>query len=612
MSLRARKLALAAAFALPALARAAPPPWPGIPIIDYDGGTQARLAALKSLGVTAVKVLGQREGDVQLVARRAAPLRDAGFGCYVENIATDFYAAYHRWSPDHPPNYRFLQLQAEYRADPSSLPPLMRDPSLSDPVWLGRIEDRLAAHARVMRPFHPLWYSLADEPGIADLAAFWDFDFSPASLAAFREWLRGQYGNLNALNAEWGTHYAAWSSVQPWTTRAAIAAPPGNVAPWADFKAFMDVAFARALRAGADALHRADAEARAAIEGAQVPGWGGYDYSLLSHAVDVMEVYDAGQNMSLLQAFNPRVLPVMTAFGGSPAHLYRLWRLVLDGARAVVIWDANPPLITPDDRITARGEAYRPIFAALRGPAGAALSHATPIYDPVAILYSPASFRVQWMIENRPRGDAWMHGGSEADAQGVATRTALDSFAETLKHLGLRPRYLTDTALGAAPPANVRLLVLPHQVALSDAELRSLRAFVAAGGTVLTDSPFGLTDLHGRARAAPPADIRATTLAPDDRAGMVAVLRAAKIAPLVMADADDAEIDLWHADGKLLIAVQRDFAEGASPKAVTLTLPRPMRGEELITGTAIAPARSIRLTLDTVTPALLALTPAAR
>ena len=54
-----------------------------------------------------------------------------------------------------------------------------------------------------------------------------------------------------------------------------------NFSGWSDFKAFMDQSFADALRAGTDAVHAADPTALAAIEGGQIPGWGGYDYSRL-------------------------------------------------------------------------------------------------------------------------------------------------------------------------------------------------------------------------------------------------------------------------------------------------------------------------------------------
>ena len=73
-------------------------------------------------------------------------------------------------------------------------------------------------------------------------------------------------------------------------TDAALRGADGNFAAWADFKAWMDAAFARAVRAGTDAVHAADPAARAGLEGAQIPGWGGYDYTRLADAVDVMEI----------------------------------------------------------------------------------------------------------------------------------------------------------------------------------------------------------------------------------------------------------------------------------------------------------------------------------
>ena len=55
----------------------------------------------------------------------------------------------------------------------------MRDPSLSDPDWQKKIRDRLTETVRAHRVHRPLFYNLGDEPGIADLSAFWDFDYSP-------------------------------------------------------------------------------------------------------------------------------------------------------------------------------------------------------------------------------------------------------------------------------------------------------------------------------------------------------------------------------------------------------------------------------------------------
>lgn len=605
-----RRIALALLLGCFAVSAGAAPPWPGFQIIEWQPRTPAQLATLRDLGVTAGMVMAARGGNVAALPAQAASLRAAGLGCYVENIGTDFYSAYHRWSPGHEVNWRFVAAQRAYRADPSSMAPLIREPSLSDPVWLARIADRLTAHVQAMRGLHPLFYNLGDETGVADLAAFWDFDFSPSSLDGFRIWLRDQYGSLARLNAEWGSHFAAWPDVMPRTTRQAMRAPDDNLAPWADFKAWMDVAFARAVRAGTAAVHAADPTARAGLEGGQVPGWGGYDYTRLARAADVMELYDAGENLAIVRALNPAVVPLMTTFRADRAGLHNLWRGWLRGARGVLLWDDDQTIVRPDGSLGPRGQAYAPVFAALRGVVGTRLARAAPVYDPVAILYSPASFRIQWMIENRPRGDAWMDGSSESDAKGDVARTALTAYAGTLAHRGFRPRYVTDAQVAAGVLAGERLVILPHSVALSHRALRALRGFARAGGHIVADAVPGQYDAHGRRRPSAPPLAGLVTLVPaGDGAALSEVALRAGARPAVEVDAADVETYVFREGAGLIVALQRDLAATNDAETVTMRLPRRMRATDIRDGHTLGTERSLRLELDPVTPALIALTP---
>src|SRR5262249_16239849 len=179
-----------------------------------------------------------------------------------------------------------------FQRNPDDESVFVREPGFHDPAWQQRIRDRLIATVREQQPFRPLYYSLGDETGIADLTAFFDFDLAPGSLAGMRQWLPQTYGSPGALNAEWGTFFARWEDVRPETTRQAMRRTDDNFAAWADFKAWMDIAFARALRMGTDAVHAGDPAALAAIEGVQIPGWGGYDYTRIVDAVDAMELAD--------------------------------------------------------------------------------------------------------------------------------------------------------------------------------------------------------------------------------------------------------------------------------------------------------------------------------
>jgi hypothetical protein len=599
-------LRLLAALALAVLAAhgAAASPWPDYPIIEWQHRTPAQFATLRALGVTAAAAIADRDGTGTPLTQQTAPLRAAGLRWYIENIATDFYAAYHRWTPGHPPNQRFLDAQRRYRDNPGDPAPLMREPSLSDPAWQARIDARLAAIVQQQHRFDPLFYSLGDETGIADLAAFWDFDLSPESRAGMRLWLRRQYGSLAALNAEWGTRYATWHDVQPETTRVAMRRTDGNFAAWADFKAWMDVAFATALRRGTDAVHAADPHARAGIEGVQIPGWGGYDMTRLAHAVDVAEIYDAGENLPILRSLDPHLILLTTSFGAAPADIHGIWRELLRGTSGLILWDDNDSIVGADGTLGARGETYAKLFATLHRVAPA-IRHAVPYVDPVAILYSPASFRTQWMLDQQPHGDAWMARDAEAEWQDNAYRRALHGYAQSLSQLGLQPRFVTAAML---PGLRARMLVLPDALALSPADARAIAAFAARSGIVVADTQPGRFDAHSRRLPRPSvAPSRLRMAAPDDRAALAALCAQAGVAAPFRVASPDVEMHVFTTRSGFIVALQR-AAGAVGNAAVTLALPRPMQARELVSERDLGHAGSLRVTLDPVTPALIALT----
>ncbi|HVC59978.1 MAG TPA: beta-galactosidase [Acetobacteraceae bacterium] len=590
-----------AACASPAQAAA----WRHYQIIEWQLRDPAQLATLKRIGVTAAAVIADRDGTGTPLPVQTAPLLRAGLRWYIENAATDFYSAYHRWTPGKPVNWRFVELQKRYRANPDDLSALVRDPSLSDPAWQAHIDARLTAIVRQESRYHPLYYNLGDETGIADLSAFWDFDLSPASLAGMRAWLHRQYGTLDALNAEWGTHFATWNAVQPETTIQAMRRTDGNFAAWADFKAWMDVAFATALRRGTDAVHAADPHAFAAIEGAQIPGWGGYDYTRLAHAVDLMEVYDDGENLPILRSLNPRLIALTTSFGARPEDIYQVWRELLRGTRGLVLWDDNNSIVHPDGTLGVRGEAYAKLFAELHRIAPSLLA-ATPHTDPIAILYSPASFRTQWMLDQQPKGDAWIERGAETELEDDAFRIAMRGYAASLSQFGLHPRYVSAAVL---PGLRDKALILPDTLALSPADARAIAAFAARGGLVIADRPPGLYDAHSRRLPRPAlAPGIARLVAPGDRSTLATVLaRSGIVAPFrLSAPRDDVDLYVFGRGDRTIVAVQRSKPM-ATEEDVVLTLPRSMMVTDLRLGTPLGRARKLTLKLSGVAPAVLVL-----
>jgi hypothetical protein len=482
------------------------PPWSDFQIIIWQKKTARQYHALRALGVTAAAVQPDRAGETpQSAKERVSPIIQAGLRPYLENIATDFYSAYHRWSPGKPVNAPFLALQKAVAENPNDKSVFIRRPSLSDSRELDRIKRRIAEIVRIYAPYRPLFFDLGDETGIADLSAAWDFDFSPSSLTAMRLWLKGQYGSLAALNTEWGTHFARWQDVMPPTTTETLLRTDGNYAAWSDFKAWMDVAYARAIQEGTRAVHAGARRARAAIEGAQMPGWGGYDYTRLAPAVDVMELYDGGESLALSQAFNPGLITLMTADWGQPGAMHLAWREFLRGVRGIVLWDANDRLVNPDGSLGLDGRIAAPFLAEMQKPPATVIMAGRRVRAPIAVLYSPRSYQLQWLLDHRAMGASWTRLGSDDQNADNAVRAAQRRVVTFLDQLGAAPRFVSDSqiAAGLLEQRQIKILVLPQTLTISQQTADAVRAFVSGGGVVVTTGQIGVFDGHGRRLAKP-------------------------------------------------------------------------------------------------------------
>ncbi len=593
--------------------------WDRWQLLLWQDRTAAQLAGLPLLGFTGTK-LRATNGDVDAdeLARRLS----LGLPFYLENLATDFYAPYHRFLPGRSVTALFDAAKARRRADPADWSVFVREPSLSDPAWRERVRSRLDRVVRSQRGNRPLFYNLGDETGIGDLAAAWDADLAPASLDGFHAWLRTQYPSLDALNAEWGTQYPSFDAAEPELTDAALRRTDGNFAQWSDFKAWMDVAFAGAVRMGTDAVHAADPGAWAALEGAQVPGWGGYDYTLLAPAVDVMEIYDYGEALDLAQAFNPALIPLRTSFAVGPRERHAVWRNLLHGGRGEVVWDEADDVVAADGSPGPRGLELAALARAI-GPVASALRAAAPDPDPVAVLYSPASFRVRWLLDRQGGDRDWAARDAEREYDDNAWRASRRVLLRRLAELGVQPQFVSGAMLqaGELVARGIKVLFLPHAIALSDAEVAAVASFGAAGGTVLADTEPGLFDGHGRRRAAPPlpgvshpqaARPDAEDAAPATLDALAGLLREAGAEPRVRLlgpdrqQATGVEARWFRGPQGSILALQAGRPWGAPPQ-VTIRLPSPAALSDLRAGDAPRSTDTLDLALDGIEPTVLLL-----
>jgi hypothetical protein len=493
--------------------------WNGLHALGISGGMQYRLHP----------------------ARRES-LRKGGAAFYVENIARQLLSRYHTerglWE----------KTIAEIAKDPNSRTALARDPSLCSPAFAEAFAKELKRHADVYAKDPPLFYSLASEPSLTRLSAAADFDFSPAAQQEFQRWLeRDVYGTLKALNTSWGTSFASWTDVVPMTTdeaRMRLSDGVMNVGPWMDFRDFQDFIFAKILRDGADYIRRSDPNAKVGITGALGPfAHGGWDWSRLARSLDVVECYDIGGGRAVWRDLAPgkpalAVVPLFEALEPREGSDYAtelisneasrtIWSLALEGGpRGVVLWDDAPgsqgadgkpaarALLDADGNPSALGKSLAPMLAALNGEAGALLAQSRRLNDGVAVLYSPASVRLHWLLEaDKLHPKDWLQAWG-ADTSGERRESPQlrlrESWSKLLDDLGLGWRYISSSQIEQKeilkPESGIKTIVLPQAIALSDRESDVLHQFAAAGGKIIADATCGRFDEHGRVREKPALD----------------------------------------------------------------------------------------------------------
>src|SRR5215471_2432080 len=159
---------------------------------------------LREMGIHTAMAYG--DGNLQ-------PLLDNHFPYYVENMVNRGLCL--KWNSKVSDWDKFVTAWAKDGRPESGL---VREYCLDDPEWRGWARGEVQNIARKNRPHEPLAYNIRDELSTTISANPFDYDFGPIALNHFREWLRAQYTNLAALNAEWETKFANWAEVRPFTT----------------------------------------------------------------------------------------------------------------------------------------------------------------------------------------------------------------------------------------------------------------------------------------------------------------------------------------------------------------------------------------------------------
>jgi beta-galactosidase len=323
-------------------------------------------------------------------------------------------------------------------------------------------------------------------------------DSSPWDLAAYRGWLQRAYGNIEALNASWGTPLKSFDEVvllDPTDPKELKAKAAGQFARWYDRQAFSCWNYLNLCKRFVDGYAALDPQARCGFEGAGTFAEGD-DFDSIVRTVTFWSPYPGPADL-VLRDIAPRDFPRANWMGydKDPAPLISTyWRMVLNGNDAVWWWRWENigrfiGLLRPD---LSPFDEVKELFAdtrVTREGLGDLLLHSQMQDDGIAMLYSmPSAYACQL-------GDGPSYGTYEQAH--VAWHTMLGN-------QGLNFRYFTDGQFrrGEFDGKPFKVLLLPRAEALGEAEAKVIADFAAAGGTVIADVRPGRYTEHCRPRVA--------------------------------------------------------------------------------------------------------------
>ncbi|MEA3210438.1 MAG: hypothetical protein QOE70_3495 [Chthoniobacter sp.] len=410
---------------------------------------------------------------------------------------------------------------------------LVREFCLDDPAWQKWARDEMQRLVRVNMTHQPLAYDIRDELSVTMSANPFDYDFAPAALAGFRQWLQTQYADLAALNAQWDTDFPSWDEVKPFTTdqiknRMAGGVGPGakgvgipigkpdwqalqkvtfdpvaarehplrwNFSPWCDHRTYMDLSLARTLGDLRDAAHELDPHTPVGIEGTQMPAaFGGYDLWRLSQVLDWVEPYDVANAREIWGSFMPGK-PILSTVGEQDARAAkrRLWHLLLEGDKGCIVWWSEDCIDwnSEDYALTPRAKALTPVLAELTSPLARLFLRAEREVDPIAIHYSQASIQVDWLLESAVDGSTWLRRFSSYEASNNQMALRRQAWVKAFQDFGYTPQFVSSEQLEHGQPNDIEAIVVADSLARSFREKISARQQV---GSELA----GLWDEHGK------------------------------------------------------------------------------------------------------------------
>jgi len=420
---------------------------------------------------------------------------------------------------DHAAGKGILFLHKDVQATISGRAALQTRPhSLADPATIETLKGWLRENVATTRKGLVYAYAFDDEISTGAFNNPVEVDIHPLSLAWYRKWLASRYGDVQTLNAAWETTYTSFDAVAPSgfdDVRGRATRPPlasWNLSRWMEWRHFMDYQFAQVLADLTRYTNTLDARIPAGFVGGQQPSaYGGYDYALLSRAVQWMEASDLGDTNEVLRSFwNQPRRPQVQTFSALPSlkrSIWTLWHRLAHGNQATIAWPDGWMRSNSAGRreLSPLIEQLAPTFREIQGPASEFIVHPDSYLeaDPIGLYYSHPSIRAGWAMDSIAHGASWPKRVTSIDEANLSSAHLRLSWCKLLEDLGYQYDFISYLDVMEGRPdlaGRFKVIVLPQTICLAESEAQALRQFVESGGVLIADMLCGVLTETGRGR----------------------------------------------------------------------------------------------------------------
>jgi hypothetical protein len=317
-----------------------------------------------------------------------------------------------------------------------------------------------------------------------------DFDWSEPTIVKFRDWLRGRYADLAALNRQWETTYAAWDEVMPARRDKLQEANKGNnLSQWLDWRLFTGWAIdTYYVQVPAEAAREGNPRACVGQHGIYTPTSGmPHDFWQMSRWMTVTGRYNSMEEEWFL-SFNPDC--IHGQYGGygidqlTQGKRFHPWRNLFHGSHwcfFYMMWNAglyNQGILEGDQSVhygyATQAEEEWPD---LKGGVGKLFIETRFTHDGIAFPYSQSSL----ILDGDHQGDLY-------NQKTIVQELGFQHWSVPYERL--EQGYLVKECF--------KLLLLPRTECLSSKEADGIREFVHRGGVLVADVHAALRDEHGR------------------------------------------------------------------------------------------------------------------